>query len=114
MLDNKYQIVIEFRYTEKTTYVEDGEVMEGSNYKNHKIKSELMDTPEYAITKANELIAVNKWIEQFPGYVGCRLSNKYRLQMFRLKNGTQIFIQIETVKLRTFGGMDKELRKFMV
>lgn len=114
MLGIKYQIRIEFRYTVPSSYIDSdtGETIEDKECKRHTISSELIDDLDEAVKRVNDLIANNRWIEQFPGYKGSGISKKFRLERVMLKNNTEIYFEVKTINLMSMAGMEQELLKF--
>lgn len=109
----KYYLQIEIRYdTLKPSDVPEDDFV--STYHNKFIHSDLFETQKEAIDFGNKIIEDNKWIEQYPGYVGDRLNNRFGRPLVApsLKNGAQIFISIQPLNILSFDSINEELRKF--
>lgn len=106
----KYFLQIEIRWTEQIE--RDGELITSSKSKN--IHSETFDNINECIVYGNKIIDKNKWVEQYPGYVGQRLNIRFGspLCMFSLKNRSDIFISVCTLNIYDFGDTCHELQQF--
>ena len=94
-----YYLKVEARYTLKTSEVdEDGEEYVHSSCQTRVFHSEPWRTMEDAIAFGNAFVEANKWLEQYPGYIGQSLTSTFRrpLMGYTLKSGAQVFISIET------------------
>lgn len=103
-----YYLKIDIRYS-VTTLIEDNEY--DRNYYNKIIYSDSFETEKECIEYGNKLIENNLWMEQYPGTTGCRLTKRFGrpLVAFLLKNGTQIFISVETLNNLDFQNLNIEL-----
>lgn len=109
-MKTKYQLKIEIRYSEEVT-------IEGEKERTCKKKifhSGTFDTQENCIDYGNSIILDNLWMEQYPGYVGARLNNRfgYPLVRFGLKDRTEIFISVRKLGIMDTEEINKELRAF--
>ena len=91
-----YYVKIEARYTVRTNKQDD----DGEDYVHSTkiVHSEHWYTMDAAMACGNAFIESNKWLEQYPGYVGQRLHKGFggTLVGYSLKNGAQVYISIET------------------
>lgn len=109
----KYYLQIEIRYSIPIDKSLDEDIYQRT-YFNKFIHSNLFDTEKECIDYGNKLISNNRWMEQYPGYKGLEMSQKFKLVAPSLKNGAQIFIKLEKLEIYNFEDMNLELQKFNI
>ena len=111
----KYYLRIEFRYS-----IPRDETLEEDQYQNtyftKKISSHLFETEDECIEYGNKIIQENRWMEQYPGHIGRRLTSKYGIPLVapNLKNGVSIFISVDSLNILDFDTINSELKKFNI
>lgn len=108
----QFYLEIEIRYNLPEMDEEDDDGV--SRYREKIFHSELFNTKQECVDFGNKFISANTWIEQFPGYVGDRLSTRFDIVACRLKNGTYISMKIKKKHTGDLESLNAELRKFNV
>ena len=111
----KYYLQVEIRYS-----IPRDESLDEDDY--HQtcfskfINSDSFNSEKECIAYGNKLIEDNRWMEQYPGYKGLKLTRRYGfpLQAPHLRNGAMIFISVLPLNIHNFDDMNTELRKFNI
>ena len=92
-----YFVKIEARFTVVRELTDDdGELISERECIIKVFYSKKFDSQKDAIDFGNKFITDNLWLEQYPGYVGQRLNNRFGTPLvgYILKNGAQVFISV--------------------
>lgn len=109
----KYYLQIEIRYSIPRDESLSEDIYQQTCF-NKFIHSDLFDTEKECIDYGNSLISKNRWIEQYPGYKGLKMDQRFKLIAPSLKNGAKIFIKPEKLEIYNFEDMNLELQKFNI
>jgi len=108
----RFYLEIDIRYSHPEIVGED----ECEKYTTEKFHSHVFDEEKDCIYFGNKIISDNRWMEQYPGYIGLKLERRYGRPLVApsLKNGVQIFISVKSLDILSAGGIEERLRKFNI